>query len=72
MKHTRFGHLTALQAAQLAAEAQVRYSFLVHISRRYSEREIYREAHAVFANTLVPRDLDCCRIGKGFVELVKN
>lgn len=68
----KFGHLTALQAAQLAAEAQVGTLFLVHISRRYSEREIYREAHAVFANTLVPRDLDCYRIGKGFVEQVKN
>ncbi|MCE5259129.1 MAG: ribonuclease Z [Chloroflexi bacterium] len=68
---TKFGHLTALQAAQLAADAQVGTLFLVHLSRRYSEREIYREAHAVFPNTIVPRDLDCYRIGKGFTERVE-
>ncbi len=67
----KFGHLTALQAAQLAADAQVGTLFLVHLSRRYSEREIYHEAHAVFPNTIVPRDLDCYRIGKGFTERVE-
>ncbi|MHB9032970.1 MAG: ribonuclease Z [Anaerolineae bacterium] len=66
----KFGHLTALQAAQLAAAAQVGTLFLVHLSRRYSERDIYREARAVFPNTIVPRDLECYRIGKGSVELV--
>lgn len=67
----RFGHLTAAQAAQLAAEAEVGTLFLVHLSRRYSEREIAREARAIFANTVVPRDLDCYRVSRGSAERVE-
>jgi len=65
---TRFGHLTAAQAAELAAEAQVGHLFLVHISRRYSARQILREARAIFPRTTVPRDLDQYRVSKGRVE----
>ena len=64
----RFGHLTASQAAGLAATSDVKALFLVHISRRYSEWEILREARAVFPNTIVPRDLDAYRISKKGVE----
>jgi ribonuclease Z len=53
-----FGHLTARQAAELAAAGGVRYLILHHISRRYAEREILEEATVVFANTVVARDLD--------------
>jgi ribonuclease Z len=53
-----FGHLTARQAAELAAAAEVRYLILHHISRRYAEREILDEATPIFANTAVARDLD--------------
>lgn len=53
-----FGHLTARQAAELAAKARVRALILHHISRRYSEREILEEATPVFPNTFVARDLD--------------
>lgn len=67
----RFGHLTASQAAELAAAANVKNLFLVHISRRYSEWEILREARAIFENTIVPRDLDQFRITKGQVERVE-
>lgn len=67
----RFGHLTATQAAELAAAANVKHLFLVHLSRRYSEWEIGREAREVFANTIVPRDLDHYRIGKGLAERVE-
>ena len=66
----RFGHLTAAQAAELAVAANVGHLFLVHISRRYSERDIMREAQAIFPNTIVPRDLDHYRIAKGTVERV--
>jgi ribonuclease Z len=53
-----FGHLTALQAASLAAEAEVGRLFLTHISRRYHDREILEEAQRVFPPTTVARDFD--------------
>ncbi len=54
----RFGHLTAMQAAELARAADVRRLYLTHLSRRYRERDVLAEACAVFANTVVARDLD--------------
>jgi len=60
----RFGHITAAQAATLAREAGVRQLFLVHISRRYSDREILREASAVFPDVVVPRDLEVYKISR--------
>ncbi|MGI6379879.1 MAG: ribonuclease Z [Anaerolineae bacterium] len=66
----RFGHLTARQAAELAVEADVRQLFLVHISRRYAEREVRREARAVFPGVIVPRDLDVYRISRESIEKV--
>ena len=64
----RFGHLTASQAAELAAAAGVGTLFLVHISRRYSEWEILREARAIFPNVIVPKDLEAYRLTKDSVE----
>ena len=66
----RFGHLTAAQAAELAVAANVQQLFLVHISRRYSDRQILHEAQSVFPNTIVPHDLDHYRIAKGSAEKV--
>ena len=54
----RFGHLTAMQAAELAKAANVRRLYLTHLSRRYRERDVLAEAQSVFANTVVARDLD--------------
>ena len=54
----KFGHLTALQAATLAREAQVGQLFLTHISRRYRERQVYEEAAGVFPEVVVARDFD--------------
>ncbi|MFP3895564.1 MAG: ribonuclease Z [Anaerolineales bacterium] len=68
----RFGHLTAAQAATLARDAQVRYLFLVHISRRYSEYQIAREAQAIFPRTIVPKDLDHYRIMRDAVDKVER
>ncbi len=53
-----FGHLTAHQAALLAAENNVQTLILTHVSRRYRERDIKREARAVFPATLLARDFD--------------
>lgn len=69
---TRFGHLTAHQAAELAVAANVGWLFLVHLSRRYSEWDVAREARAVFANTIVPRDLEHYRITRGRAERVEQ
>ena len=59
-----------VQAAELADAARVGCLLLVHISRRYSKREIVREARAIFPNTIVPRDLDRFRVTKGEVQKV--
>lgn len=54
----KFGHLTALQAAELARDAQVGHLLLTHISRRYREKQVLEEARSIFENTTVVRDFD--------------
>jgi ribonuclease Z len=51
-------HSTAREAAELAAAAGVRMLALTHLSNRYFGPEAAREARAVFAETVVPRDFD--------------
>lgn len=60
----QFGHLTAAQAARLAAEAGVRQLWLTHISRRYRESEVLAEAQAIFPNVQVARDFDRMKVVK--------
>jgi ribonuclease Z len=67
----QFGHITATQAATLAREADARCLFLVHISRRYSERMVIAEARPIFGNVIVPRDLDRYRVLRGACEAVE-
>ena len=52
------GHSTARQAAELAAEADVRMLVLTHLSTRYAGHEVRDEARAIFPRTEVPRDFD--------------
>ena len=57
-----FSHLTARQAAELAARAGVKKLILTHISRRYREKDISKEAQSVFPNSVVARDFDSFQI----------
>lgn len=54
----QFSHLTAQQAAELGVRANVRHLILTHISRRYREKDVLKEAQAVHPNVSVARDFD--------------
>lgn len=54
----RFGHITAVEAAECAREANVSKLYLTHISRRYTGAVVEAQARAVFPNTFVVDDLD--------------
>lgn len=55
---TTFGHMTAVRAAQLAKEANVKTLILTHLSRRYFARDVRQEAQALFPNAYVAHDFD--------------
>jgi ribonuclease Z len=55
-------HSTALQAAELAHEADVRLLALTHVSPRYFGPELLREAREIFPNTVLPRDFDVVEV----------
>ena len=57
-----FSHLTAREAAELALKAGVKQLFLTHISRRYREKDVLKEASAVFPNVKVARDFDSFQV----------
>jgi ribonuclease Z len=68
-------HSTALQAAELARDANVRLLALTHVSPRYFGPELAREARAVFPATIVPRDFDTVEVPfreRGEPQLVKG
>jgi ribonuclease Z len=54
----QFGHLTALDAALLARDAQVGHLYLNHISQRYPVSAFLEEAGAIFPRVTVASDLD--------------
>jgi ribonuclease Z len=58
----QFSHLTARQAAELAVKAGVKKLIITHISRRYREKDVLKEAQAIFPNTVVARDFDSFQI----------
>ncbi len=61
----RFAHLTARQAAELAARAGVGKLILTHVSRRYRERDVLAEAQAIFPDTIVARDFAAFQVRRG-------
>jgi len=60
-----YGHITASQAARLAAETGVKTLILTHVSRRYRESDVIAQARAIFPDTIVARDLDHYKIKRG-------
>jgi ribonuclease Z len=58
----QFSHLTARQAAELAVKANVKKLIITHISRRYREKDVLKEAQAIFPNSFVARDFDLFQI----------
>jgi ribonuclease Z len=68
-------HSTALEAGEVARDAEVGLLALTHLSNRYFGGEIEREAQSVFPETVVPRDLDIIVVPfpeRGVPELVKG
>ena len=53
-----YGHLTAAEAATLAAMSSVKILVLTHISGRYPDEEILAEATKIFPNSRVAVDFD--------------
>jgi len=64
----KYGHLTALGAAQLAAAAGVKQLVLTHISRRYREKDILQEAQSAFENTNIAHDFDVVQVKRAEAE----
>jgi ribonuclease Z len=68
-------HSTALEAAELARDAEVSLLALTHLSNRYFGPEVAREARTIFPDTVVPKDFDVIDVPfpeRGSPELVKG
>ena len=68
-------HSTALDAAELAREAEVGLLALTHLSNRYFGPEVAREARTIFPDTVVPKDFDVIDVPfpeRGSPRLVKG
>jgi ribonuclease Z len=68
----QFGHLTAAKAAYLARDAGIKTLILTHLSRRYREKDVRKEARSIFPNTYVARDLDHFIINRDGAERQKK
>lgn len=68
-------HSTAVQAAQVALAARVKMLALTHLSTRYFGPEVLREARALFAATVAPKDFDIIELPfqeRGEPRLIKG
>ncbi|HSO13955.1 MAG TPA: ribonuclease Z [Anaerolineales bacterium] len=59
---SQFSHMTARQVAELAVKANVKKLIITHISRRYREKDVLKEAQATFPNSVVARDFDVFQV----------
>lgn len=66
---SQVGHLTAAQAARIAAKAEVKCLMLNHVSREYADdlERVLTEARILFPNTLLPGDLDRFQVNQNDV-----
>ena len=68
-------HSTALEAAEIARDAEVSLLALTHLSNRYFGPEVAREARTIFPDTVVPKDFDVIDVPfpeRGAPRLVKG
>jgi ribonuclease Z len=68
-------HTTALEAAELARDAEVGLLALTHLSNRYFGPEVAREARTIFPDTVVPKDFDIIDVPfaeRGAPTLIKS
>ena len=68
-------HSTALEAAEIARDAEVGLLALTHLSNRYFGPEIVREARTIFPETVVPKDFDVIDVPfpeRGAPQLIKG
>ena len=68
-------HSTALEAAELARDADVSFLALTHLSNRHFGPEVEREARTIFPETVVPKDFDVIDVPfpeRGSPRLVKG
>jgi ribonuclease Z len=68
-------HATALEAAELARDAELGLLALTHLSNRYFGPEVAREARTIFPDTVVPKDFDVIDVPfpeRGAPRLVKG
>jgi ribonuclease Z len=72
---TETGHSTAVQAAEIARDAEVGILALVHVSSRHKVGDVLEEARAVFPAAIAPRDFDVVEIplpDRGAPRLIEN
>jgi ribonuclease Z len=68
-------HSTALEAAEIARDAEVALLALTHLSNRYFGPEVAREARTIFPETVVPKDFDVINVPfpeRGSPQLIKG
>ncbi len=53
-----YAHLTVREAAELAIKAEVKQLFITHVSRRYRDKDVEKEAQSIFPNSVVVKDFD--------------